>query len=156
MRTGHRWKTFAALTILAGTLGCSSAPHSADPWKETSVRIEYVLGHSHRRIVMEPKNSEIQAESFLEAKSLKRATIDAAHYQTFLTQLKSFVDQHQTRLATGGDPSPVRTPTECSAPYTVTVITSNRIIKLDGCRQQDQGAFSHLIQNGEFLIYSQK
>jgi hypothetical protein len=129
-----------------------STPASAD-WEQTSVDIHYVLRHSERRLLIEADQQNVRGLSSVEGSQLKHCQIDVSRYQQFLTKAKDFV-QHQRTLAS--TPTPAAPSPDCRAPYTIVLKNPKDTVQIHGCRTKDEGAFSHLVQDGEFLIYRQK
>lgn len=114
---------------------------------DSGIDISYVLGHAHRRLLVQTKDNQIVAQSYLEHQILKESEIDREHYADFLKKAKTFVENPQ-RLPANQD--------LCRSPFTVTLRIGKDLKVVNGCRSTDEGALSHLLRDGEFLLYSKK
>jgi hypothetical protein len=92
----------------------------------------------------------------MDGAQLKQCQIDTARYQEFLTKVRSFVSQRRAIASTASSQPSSQSLSDCRAPYTITLKNQKDTVQIQGCRVQDEGAFSHLVQEGEFLIYRQK
>lgn len=146
-----------------GASGCSHAPldssssnSSPTVWTHTSVDIHYMLGHSHRQLLIEADAAEIHARCLHDGNQLKQAKLDPPRYQDYLSKVRDFVDKRRSVASDTLTPPQA----DCRDPYTITLKNTKDIAQvpteIHGCRMKDEGAFSHLVQDGEFLIYRQK
>jgi hypothetical protein len=145
-------KLITFITLMAAACACSHAPtHSsqndsnAQDWAQASVEIHYVLRHSDRRLTLESDANGVHGKSLVDGTQLKQCQVDAARYQEFVSKVRNFVSQRRSLASS-----------DCRAPYTITLKNQKDTVQVQGCRTQDEGAFSHLVQEGEFLIYRQK
>ncbi|MGK5082740.1 hypothetical protein WDW37_05485 [Bdellovibrionota bacterium FG-1] len=123
---------------------------------DSSVEIHYVLGHSHRRFVAKAKNESCMAQTYLDRQILKETSIDGKRYEDFFTKATQFIQSpHRNpaeHTASLEDPRPEM----CRSPFTVTLRTGANTETVKGCRGMDDGFLSHLIREGEFLLFSKK
>jgi hypothetical protein len=147
------------LITMATFTGCSHAPASkpnpdsvAQNSNGTSVEIRYILRHTDRNLKLEADQNGIHGQSLVDGSQLKQCEIDALRYQNFVTKVRNFLTERRSLASV----SPVEKSVDCRAPYTITLKNQKDTIQFQGCRTQDEGAFSHLVQEGEFLIYRQK
>jgi hypothetical protein len=149
-------KLMTFLTLMAAACACSHAPTTNTPgdsnspngsqdWRQASVDIHYVLRHSDHRLTLESDSHGVHGKSLVDGTQLKQCQIDATHYQEFVSKVRNFISQSRTPASS-----------DCRAPYTITLKNQKDTLQVQGCRTQDEGAFSHLVQEGEFLIYRQK
>ncbi|MFL5811939.1 MAG: hypothetical protein ACJ763_00045 [Bdellovibrionia bacterium] len=145
-------KLMTFLILMAAACGCSHAPTTNTPsnsnaqdWAQATVEIHYVLRHSDRRLTLESDAQGVHGKSLVDGTQLKQCQVDAVHYQEFVSKVRNFISQRRS-LASA----------DCRAPYTITLKNQKDTLQIQGCRTQDEGAFSHLVQEGEFLIYRQK
>jgi hypothetical protein len=147
---------------------CSTAPRSAvgspgasaeaappgfkvDPTQSSSVDITYVLGHYQHRFTAQSDEKNATAETFLEKDKVEEGPIDRSQYVEFLQKAAAFVAHSKTPL--GRD---VANAGACRNPFTITVWIGKETYTSNGCRSNDDGALSHLVKEGEFLLYSKK
>jgi hypothetical protein len=171
----HSKSQLSAVAILAiqATIllpGCAVHPPKADPasaladparLSDSSVDINYVLGHAHRRFMAQGKDSSFKGQTFLDRKLLKENDIDQGHYSTFLGKATQFIatphrlpaEQNKDAIASS---SAAPTEDSCRCPFTVTVRIGADTQSVHGCRAADDGALSHLVRDGEFLLFSRK
>lgn len=127
---------------------------------QTSIDIRYHLGHSHRHLQMhvEPKDTSlVTAQITVDGSVLKESHLNAQRYSSFISKVRNFVDKRRSLASSTPPPNGG----ECHDPYQVEIKNglkkdqADRVdtLKVEGCRIQDEGAFSHLINEGEFLIY---
>ncbi len=154
-------KFISVVFFLAVLSACTHAPMSSptnDPemtsqdWSQSSIDIRYSRRHSDRRLTLEGNPQGVHGNSLVDGSQLKQCQIDKSRYQEFLTKVKSFVTQRRSIASTTSS----GTPADCRAPYTIVLKNQKDTFQIQGCRIQDEGAFSHLVQEGEFLIYRQK
>jgi hypothetical protein len=152
-------KVVSFLSLIATLSACSHVPSTKPEnnptlpdWAETSVDIHYVLRHSDRRLALEADQKGVHGQSLVDGAQLKQCQIDAARYHEFLTKVRSFAMQRRSIASTPSNESA----SDCRAPYRIMIKNRVDTIQIQGCRTQDEGAFSHLVQEGEFLIYRQK
>lgn len=147
------------LTLVLAAASCSHAPTNSSEssfaqqdGSETTIDIRYVLRHADRRLTLESDSKGIRGKSLVDGAQLKQCQIDATRYQDFVGKVKNFITQRRSIASTPATTSP----TDCRAPYTILLKNQKDTLQIQGCRTQDEGAFSHLVQEGEFLIYRQK
>lgn len=152
-------KFISIFAFVAVASSCSHAPTAksetdanSQNWSDTAIDIHYVLRHSDRRLTLEAGTQGIHGKSLVDGTQLKQCQIDASRYQEFLTKVRNFMTQRRSIAST---PTPGNS-TDCRAPYTIVLKNQKDTLQIQGCRTQDEGAFSHLVQDGEFLIYRQK
>jgi hypothetical protein len=144
--------------------GCAGKPTMSEDSKgplvtlaaQTSIDIRYHLGHSHRHLKMHVSPTDpsvIEAQMKVDGAVLKEINISAERYSAFISKVKDFVEKRRSLANT----NPQSNPNDCHDPYEVVVenpqAKSGDTLKVDGCRIQDEGAFSRLVNEGEFLIY---
>jgi hypothetical protein len=149
---------------LAGT-GCATHPPQPEPGAvlseaeltraalaDSSIDISYVLGHSHRRFVAWAKKESFGGQTLVDHQVLRESGIERAHYSEFFGKAEQFVSAPRRHLAD----QPAASEEACRTPFTVTVRVGTDTKTLQGCRGADEGALSHLVRDGEFLLYSNK
>jgi hypothetical protein len=162
-----RQRPWLALLVITPLLGSACAGHrpqsdtgappvGASPdTSDSSVDITYVLGHAHRRFAAHAKDTTYMAQSFFDHQILKENVIDPKHYADFLNKASQFISTphrvpaDQTAVALAEEEA-------CRAPFTVTVRVGSETKSTRGCRVTDDGALSHLVRDGEFLLFSRK
>lgn len=152
-------KSIPFLILLVAASSCSHAPMeksdnslAQQDGSPTTIEIHYVLRHSDRKITIESDSNGVHGKSLVDGAQLKQCQIDATRYQDFIGKVKNFISQRRS-IASTNSTTP---PTDCRAPYTILLKNQKDTTQIQGCRTQDEGAFSHLVQEGEFLIYRQK
>lgn len=147
------------LILVATATACSHAPTTQSngdmaqqDWSQTSVDIHYVLRHSDRKLTLESDVKGVHGKSLVDGSQLRQCQVDAKRYQDFIAKVRNFVAQRRSIASTPSSTSPA----DCRAPYSILLKNQKDTVEIHGCRTQDEGAFSHLVQEGEFLIYRQK
>ncbi|MCM2276499.1 MAG: hypothetical protein NDJ89_00290 [Oligoflexia bacterium] len=151
----------AFLGIPLGLLAaCANVPrasspqglHAFDPQEvlsDSQVEINYTLGHNvPRRMLIEAKDREILASTFVDHRKLAEERIESPRYPEFLQKASDFIAK-MTRVPASEGPG-------CRTPFTITVRVKASIQKLQGCRMSEDGGLSRLVKEGEFLLYSKK
>jgi hypothetical protein len=146
---------------LACTTGCASAPPKTAAEQEpqpihlsqseigdSRVDIAYELGRAQHRLTAEAGENKVTGRYLHDHSVLSEGEVDGTKYADFLQKALAFV-QIPTRVPSSGE-------APCHAPFTVTVRVLKDIKVSTGCRGADEGLFSHLVKDGEFLIYSKK
>lgn len=123
--------------------------------KDSTVDISYVLGHSRRRLVAWARNDTFAGQTLMDHQILRESKIDRRHYSEFFGKAEQFVSTPRRKPATQTPPDE-KEGAACRTPFTVTVRVGNETQTLQGCRGEDNGALSHLVRDGEFLLYSKK
>ena len=152
------------VALIAAASGCSTSRPQADAGvgppsdapshaalSDSSIDISYVLGHSHRRFVAWGKKEVSGGQTLLDHQVLRESTIDHARYSDFLAKAEQFVNTPRRHPADQGAPDET-----CRTPFTVTLRIGSDTQIMQGCRGEDDGALSHLVRDGEFLLYSAK
>lgn len=174
-KTFDALKAFAMIWCLATVSGCATHPAKPDDshgnpvdaraqteLSDSSVDISYVLGHSHRRFVAWARSESFGGQTLLEHQILRESGIDRHHYTEFLSKVEQFVSTPLRKPADQGAAAATRPSTppqsgnQCRTPFTVTLRIGTDTKTLQGCRGADEGALSHLVRDGEFLLYSNK
>ena len=150
----HKLRQWFTLLCIAGLTACAgSAPKPESPPDKgggeatSSVDITYMLGHNQRRFYAESKAGGVLAQTFLDRQIVEAGQIDREHYLGFLKKASSFIDA-------AGKTSLERIP--CRSPFTVTVRVGEATQATKGCRSADESGISHLVRDGEFLLFSKK
>lgn len=159
--TSHPTLLLVALTMVALAPGCATfrgspastpgSPEAPRPvpkeaLRDSTVDISYVLGHSRRRLVTWARNDGFGGQMLMDHQILREKEIDQSHYSEFFGKAEGFVRTPRRKLAED----------KCRTPFTVTIRIGSETQSLQGCRGSDDGALSHLVRDGEFLIYSNK
>lgn len=119
-------------------------------WGDSSLDINYTLGHLRRKIHMESQGNQIVAQLLLDRTLMKQNSIDPPRYRDFMKKVEEFMNQKRS-------PSSEAVPTpECRSPFLVNLRSGKDTRILNGCRSSDESSFSHLVRDAEFLIYSQR
>lgn len=171
------WLAFAMTGFLAAAAsGCATHAvkpdtgnvvdaHALAELSDSSVDISYVIGHSHRRFVAWAKHDSFGGQTLFDHQILRESGIDRHHYSEFLNRVEQFVSTPLRKPADLGAAAavagaPAATPSQsddsCRTPFTVTLRIGTDTKTLQGCRGADEGALSHLVRDGEFLLYSNK
>ena len=138
------------LALLLITSACSSAPKTETPppagpsIDESSVEIHFVRGHNNHRLFVSMRGDAAVAQSFFEHQMLSESMIDHDRYMGFLAQACDFLKVPHG-AATEASP--------CRTPFTVTVRMGTETRAASGCVGSDEGALSHLVRDGEFLLH---
>lgn len=147
----------ALFIILVYLIGCSPAPVRKEPIEsskpksqseDSSVEILYTLGHSKHRFYAESKGGQWIVQDFRERQLLEQLAVDQAKYSGFLKKASSFLSDVKRSAQQQQQVVPCRTP------FTVVVKIGQESKSSSGCRSSDDGSFSHLIQDGESMLYS--
>jgi hypothetical protein len=152
-------KTIPLFILIFIASACSHGPKPqpdqnsvpSNDWTQTSIEIRYSLRHANRKIILEADQNHVQGESLVDGSPLKRCQVNIPQYQEFLTKIRDFIARRRSVAS-----APSENSSDCRAPYSIQLKTPNDTLQLQGCRIHDEGAFSHLVQDGEFLIYRQK
>ena len=127
---------------------------------DSSVDISYVLGHSHRRFVAWAKNESYGGQTLLDHQIFRESGIDRHHYSEYFGKVEQYVNTPRRKPAdqgvAGQQSTPVQGDDTCRTPFTVTLRVGADTKVLQGCRGADDGTLSHLVRDGEFLLYSNK
>jgi hypothetical protein len=103
-----------------------------------------VRGRNNHRLFVAIKGDAATAQSYLEHQILAESPVDPARYMTFLAQASEFL---KTPHGAASEHFP------CRAPFTVTVRIGTDTRAASGCVGSDEGALSHLVRDGEFLLH---
>lgn len=114
--------------------------------KQSSIEIEYSLGHSHYRLSLLSQGEQVEAKNMRDKDLLGKASIESEPYFDYLQKTLQFVQQPQNLT--------VAAPQACRNPYRVTVKIVEKTFASEGCRSWDDGTLSKLVKEGEFLLYS--
>lgn len=121
--------------------------------KDSTIDISYVLGHSRRRLIAWARDDSFGGQTLMDHQILRESEIDPRLYTEFFGKAEQFVSTPLRRPA-------VRLPADehdgCRTPFIVKVRVGAETQTLQGCRGDDDGALSHLVRDGEFLLYSKK
>lgn len=153
-----------AFILSTAFTGCSEKAPLADSKNDqlstqevlqTEIDIHYHLGHAHRRLWIHasPTDPTIWvAQVTVDGAVLKESKIDAKRGAGYISKIRDFVEKRRA-LASGA----ATASTDCHDRYQVSIKFPQTIqkdtLKAEGCRIQDEGSFSHLVNEGEFLIY---
>ena len=116
---------------------------------QSSVDIQYVFGHAHRRFTAHLSHEKYVAQDYLDHQTLKENEINGQHYQDFLQKTALFI--RDPRRATTEKTKPAAAE-PCRTPFTVTLRIKEKTEITHGCRETDDGGLAHLIREGEFLM----
>jgi hypothetical protein len=119
--------------------------------RDSSIEISYLLGRSHRRIVARAKQENYSGQAYLDRQLLHEGSIDRAHYSEFFGKVEKFIAAPHRKPAEAA-----QLDDSCRTPFTVNLRVGKDTRTLQGCRGEDEGALSHLVREGEFLLYSKK
>lgn len=143
------------------TPGTADDEHLRSQLSDSSVDISYVLGHSHRRFLIWSKNASCGGQTYLDHQVMRESEVDQKHYAEYFGKVAQFVGaphRKPAEQAVSGQQStpPVSAEDACRTPFTVTLRVGSDTRVLQGCRGSDEGALSHLVRDGEFLLFSRK
>lgn len=153
--------TCSVALALGGISGCASAPApsgatSATPdgdWKTSArehskIDLNYMVGHNLHQLVLVSEAGRVTASAYLDRRVLKEREIAAEDYLPLLERMRS---ESKTALAQpGGSPT-------CRSPFTSVILIKSNTYNWSGCRQTEDGtAFSKIVRDAEFLLYSKK
>jgi hypothetical protein len=133
--------------------GKSSQEIAREALKDSTVDISYVLGHSRRRLVAWARNDSFGGQTLMDHQILRETEIDRRLYSEFFSKAEQFVSAPRRKPA---EQNPSDEKDSCRTPFTVKVRIGAETQTLQGCRGEDDGALSHLVRDGEFLLYSKK
>ena len=150
------------LSLLLATFalsGCATHPPQADGSRagddadraaltDSSIDISYVLGHSHRRLVVWAGKDGLGGQTLLDHQILRESPVERGRYAQFLAKVEQFLNAPRRKPADNDD--------SCRTPFTITVRVGTETKIVQGCRGEDDGALSHLVRDGEFLLFSNK
>lgn len=177
-----KWKLWSVLFIGAILASCGThrpRPGNPDPtqaragspsgdegnWNESSLDIQYILGHSHRHIHMQSVSGQARAQVLVDRTLMKENPIEASRYRDFMRKVAEFIDHKRTpamaAVTAPGSSTGVTPPVnpgslECRSPYTITLRSGKESYVVNGCRMSEDGSFSHIVKDSEFLVYSQR
>ena len=135
--------------------GCSSTPKAISPPQieasvpslassKNQIDIQYTLGRrDHYRFYAMDEGDTAKASTYLNRQILDEGAIDRNQFENFLKKVLQYVQE-----------SPKATNGPCRSPFTIQVKIENKVSSASGCRSDDHGRLSRLIQEGEFLLYS--
>src|SRR4051794_10952584 len=94
----------AGIAVLSVASACSTPPRAAETRAaasmpaaalaardESAIEISYVLGHNYYQFIVQSKESQVTAQSFLDRKVLRSGSIDPHHYDSLLHKACAFV-----------------------------------------------------------------
>ena len=157
----------AVLLLTAGlfAFGCAT-PQSHPPGEGAtheevananlrSVEIVYVLGHDLHRFFATSDatlHENSATAKYTEGHQVLAETkLDPKHYADFHEKALAFVTALRRNVA-----SLPGKPDKCRNTFTVTVKDGAKLWTESGCRSTDDGAFSRLVRDEQFLLYSKK
>lgn len=157
------WRVVFILFFLALSTSCSTAPTTGQSQslppkhleinsnfeaqaQDSSVEIQYSLGRDRYRFSALAHGDLVTASTYLGKQVLEHGTIKRDRYPHFLKKASAFIESYQQGT------SPSQTP--CRSPFIVMVRIGNETQIARGCRSSDNGTFSKLVKDGEFLLYS--
>jgi hypothetical protein len=120
----------------------SAAPAAAPDRIASSVEILYTRGHNQHRLFASLDGDKAVAQSYLDRQILAESAVDRANYFDFVKKASEFLK--------GNKQTADRFP--CRTPFTVTVRQGGETRAASGCLTPDEGALSHLVRDGEFLL----
>jgi hypothetical protein len=130
--------------------GTAGSALSGEAYSDSSVDISYLLGHSHRRLTAWGKKDAFEGQAYMDHQILREGSIARNHYVEFLAKVEQFVNSpHRRPAEEQADPG-------CRSPFIVTLRIGTVTRVIQGCRGTDDGALSHLVRDGEFLLYSSR
>jgi hypothetical protein len=146
---------FLTLLMLCGTLACSTAHQktagtdSTGTSLATNFEIGYSLGNRglHRLVGTSEGSGRSHVATYLERDVIDESSVRTEKYQHFVAKLLNFAQTTQ------------RTPSQendCRSPYSISLKIDGKTYTSKGCRDQNGAAFSELVREGEFLLYSKK
>jgi hypothetical protein len=171
MNTRTALAALGFLTLLSSCASTTLKPSATTATLEAPLQqnstldMNYTLGHSHRRVLMEERDSKVVAQSFVDHVLLKTAAVNPPHFHAYFNQVADFVSKN--RAVASATPSAATPPSaippsptseaECRAPYSITMQQNGQTPKtIAGCRQGDDSAFNRLVNDGEYLLFSSK
>ena len=143
--------------ILVG--GCSSGPLKVDQnsYVNADIEINYIMGHYKHRFLVQASAREVVAQAFLDHDLVEKEVVDREEYGRFYEKTLAFLKGHEegpAKAAVTAEPVAA-----CRNPFTVSVRLADNGAKarsVSGCRTPAESTVSHLIKEGEFLLYSKK
>src|SRR4051794_19436676 len=97
---------------------CSHGPKAPDSQEhpelaDSGIEICYGLGHTHRKIVLVSKGSEITGQTYLDRQILREGQIDASRYNGFFQKASEILNKTQR--------NPASDLSACRNPFTLTI-----------------------------------
>ncbi len=111
----------------------------------SQVDIEYSLGRDQYRLTFETHGDTVLAKSYRDKKIVENGPINSQKFPDFLKKVSETMGTLKGEKTQG---------LSCQSPFTVTLKLAGQVQIVKGCRSNDQGHFSKLIRDGEFLMYS--
>lgn len=126
---------------------------------DADVDLTYILGHRVHRYTVCARSGEVQVESFLDRKSIKKGTIDQTGYQEWFQKVRRFALQaqsHQNLRQIDQDLASALTP-PCRSPFKLSIRVGQSTQVVSGCRTPDTSSstLGQIAREVEFLLYSQ-
>ncbi len=118
--------------------------------KDSSIDIQYILGHEHYRFVATSLENSVTAKSLRDRQIVRNGPIDKNLYTDFFQKASNFISHSKSSESSGE-----KSDSHCRSPFTVTVNIEKETHTTKGCRSTDNGTLSKLVNDGEFLLYSQ-
>jgi hypothetical protein len=112
----------------------------------TSVTIDYELGKDHYQLQVVSDKNTTTVKSYSGKHLLKQGPIVRDKYLLFLNKANLFINTPQN-ISRKSYPR--------RGPFRVTVKSGESTKTAEGYRSDDEGSFSRLIREGEFLLYSE-
>jgi len=113
---------------------------------DSSIDIQYVLGHDHYRFFAAAEGNTIVGNTALNKQILEKGTMSQNRYPDYFKKVSHFI--HEMKKLTSDDLE------SCRTPFTIIVKVGQNTQTAHGCRSTDGGALSRLVRDGEFLLYS--
>lgn len=150
--------TWISISLLIGSCSTSSLrseekappPDTIDYIKKapnSSITIDYVLGHDQYRFQTESNGKSVAAATYLDEKVLEKGQIDQAPYTDFLKKAYAFL--YQTQKAPLDSAA-------CRSPFTIKIRLASDNYLAHGCRSASDSSFSKLLREGQFLLSSEE
>lgn len=117
---------------------------------DSSIEIDYSLGHSQRRLLAEARAGVITGQNYLDRQILREGRIEPAKYSEFFRKASEFATRKPSERA------PAQESPACQNPFILKIKLGASTTSLSGCRSADDGGLSRLVKDGEFLLFTRK
>ncbi len=115
------------------------------------VDIVYILGHDLHRFIATSRIDGASAQALEDHQVLEDNKVDPKRYAEFYEKALAFVKAPRRTVASASQKAE-----NCRNTFTVVVKDGEQSWTESGCRSTDDGAFSRLVRDGQFLLYSKK
>lgn len=112
------------------------------------ISCRYFLGHDSHALEVEWGTGGGMVKTFLDKEMVAQAVVQKANYLELIGKIKDYFRSQEGKEQHSLD--------MCKRPFEVAVSQGEKRQALQGCREWDEGKFSNLIRDVEFLMYSKK